>query len=238
MIAQTLGHLLAFRYNVRIDIDTDDAASTAQHIAQVIVHDKGQIRLAAGTVKQQNFLAVILLEHGCNQFDIVIDLIVLSDHVVFDFAVRSQNADLTQQRCSLISLNQILSAVVKQRVVDSCGILRSSLLLGLLHRYTLCIDRNGNNGTAFGIYKRAVVIQLGLLVKEGDHFLRVNRTFGSLKDQQIIVFFASLQRSFKFFIAGFEDEFGRNEIIAILFESSLNADQQQFELVLFALLHR
>ena len=48
---------------------------------------KAEVGLAAGAVQQHNFVAVILLEHRRNQFDVVVDLIVLADHVVFQLAV-------------------------------------------------------------------------------------------------------------------------------------------------------
>ena len=58
-----------------------------QHLVDIVIHDKTEVGFAAGAVQQHNFVDVILLEHGRNQFDVVVDLIVLADHVVFQLAV-------------------------------------------------------------------------------------------------------------------------------------------------------
>ena len=85
----------------------------------IVIHDKAEVGLAAGAVQQHDLVAVVLLKHGRNQLDIMVDLIVLADHVVFQLAVCGQNADLAQQRRRLIDTDEILPAAVEQRIGGS-----------------------------------------------------------------------------------------------------------------------
>ena len=87
VVTETLRHCTALVNNVLLDIHADNAAATMQHLVDIVIHDKTEVGFAAGAVQQHNFVDVILLEHGRNQFDVVVDLIVLADHVVFQLAV-------------------------------------------------------------------------------------------------------------------------------------------------------
>ena len=88
MIPQPLGHCAALVDDMLVDVHADHAAAAAQHLMQIVVHDKAEIGLAAGAIKQYDLLAVVLLEHGRDQLYIMVDLVVLTDHVVFQLAVR------------------------------------------------------------------------------------------------------------------------------------------------------
>ena len=146
-----------------------------QYLVNVVIHDKAEVGFAAGAVQQHDLVAVVLLKHGRNQLNVVVDLIVLADHVVFQLAVCGQDADLAQQCRRLIDADEVLPAA--------------------------CRHGQRNDRAAFGIGEHALVVFLSLLGKEGAEFSRVYAAVAALKMQRVVLVRAG-QLCVKFLFAG------------------------------------
>ena len=201
VIAETLGHCTALIDNVLLDVHADDTAAAMQYLVDVVIHDKAEVGFAAGAVQQHDLVAVVLLKHGRNQLNVVVDLIVLADHVVFQLAVCGQDADLAQQRRRLIDADEVLPAAVEQRIGGSRLFLGGRFALSLLHLYAACRHGQRNDRAALGIGEHALVVFLSLLGKEGAEFSRVYAAVAALKMQRVVLVCAG-QLCVKFLFAG------------------------------------
>ncbi len=92
MITEPLCHCPAFFNNMLINVNADHAAPPPQHIVQVIIHHKAEIRFSTGAVQKDDFLPVVFFEHGGNQFNIVVYLVIFTDHIVFELSVCCEDA--------------------------------------------------------------------------------------------------------------------------------------------------
>ena len=236
MVSQPFCHGAAFLNHMLVDVHTDHAAAAVQHLMQVIVHHKAQIGLATGAVEQHDLIAVVLREHGGDQLDIVVDLIIFADHVVFQLAIRGQNADLAQQRRSLVDADEILPPAVEQRVCSSRLVLRRGGALSLFHLHPARGDRQGHYRAALGIDKHGLVKLLRLLSKKRTESSSIHRMAAALKTK-LIPLLGARQRGGEFLFARGEGAVRLHEKIPVFIQPRRNSTQQQLELGKFAFLH-
>ena len=229
MIAQPLCHRPAFLDHMLVDIHADHTAAAAQHLVQVIVHYKTEVGFSAGAVKQHDLLAVILFEHRSHQLNIVVDLVILADHVVLELAFRGQDPDFAQQGCRLINPDQILPSAVQQWVGCRGLFLCCSLPLRLLHLYAARSNRQRDHRAALRIYKHGFVKFLCLLDKKRTEAVCIRWAGAALKPQHI-VFLRTRQFGGKFLFSRGERAIRLHKIVAVFIQPRCNTAEQQPEL--------
>ena len=219
-----------------LDIYADHAAAAMEHLVQIVIHDKAEIGLAAGAVEQHDLVAVILLKHRCNQFDIMVDLIVFADHIVLQLAVCGQNTDLAQQRGGLIDTDQILTAAGEQGIGGVRLFFITRLTLRLLHLHAACSSGERHDSAALGIDKHALVKFFSLRSKKCTECSGIRGRGTALKTKRPVL---PVERKFgiKFFLSRSECADRTDKIITIFRHSRRNACEQQLQLGNIALLH-
>ena len=219
-----------------VDIHADHAAAAVQHLVQIIVHDKAEVGLAAGAVEQHDLLAVVLLKHGRDQLDIVVDLVVFADHVVFELAVCGQDADLPQQGRCLIDTDQVLPPAVQQGVRGRGLFLCRGFALGLLHLHPARRNRQGHDRTALGIGQHRFVKLLRLLGEKRAETGGIHLARASLKAQRIALF-CSRQLRIEFLFARGERADCLHEKVPVFGQARRNTAEQQLQLRRISFLH-
>ena len=166
----------------------------------------------------------------------MINLVVLTDHVVFQLAIRGQNADFTQQRSSVIHANQILPSRVEQGIGGRRFLLRCRLPLGLLHLHTARRDRKRHYRSALGVSQYCFIKFLRLFDKKRAEVIRIHRAFCALKAQPIVLA-VTRQFRFKLFLSRSECADRLHKKIPVFGQSRRNTAEQQLEFCRFSLLH-
>ena len=231
VVAQTLRHFCAFLHYMLIVVNTDDTAALFEHITQIVIHDKAQIGLAAGTVQQQDLLR-LLFKHRRNQLHIMVNLIVFAHHIVFELALRGQNTNLLEQCLRSVNGNQIFPSA-EQRI-DRLFCRR--LAFTLLHGYAARGDINDNLIAAFPIIERRSVKFLCLGGKQITYTLCIGHILLTVVIRPI-AFALQCHGCAKLLAPGNKGHFNIRKIIPILLHSCAQTDQEQIQLGFIFFLH-